>query len=115
MKILNDIWYVFNHTIITIILMLISCYIGIGLYMTFILSGYWFGREFNQAEMRYMKQHNITRSKLSFLDGFRLEAWNVDSFFIDLFLPVFTSILIYVTYILYFKSPTIVELINIFG
>jgi hypothetical protein len=60
---------------------------GLELYIGLIIIGYWFGREYNQAEIRYMKLKGVNRSDLGLLDGFRLSAWDRDSFVNDLLIP----------------------------
>lgn len=77
-----------NHTIITAVLVTAGCVLGYGLGTLLIVSGFWLGREHSQAEYRYMKLHHITREHLSDIDGFRLEAWNYDSFVNDLVIPI---------------------------
>lgn len=77
-----------NHTIITAVLVIAGCVFGYGLETLLIVGGFWFGREHSQAEYRYMKLKKITREELSDTDGFRLEAWNYDSFINDLVLPI---------------------------
>ena len=74
--------------------MLMALTVGLELYVGLMIIGYWFGREYNQAEMRYMKLNNISRSKLGLLDGFRLSAWNRDSFVNDFLLPSMIAIII---------------------
>lgn len=77
-----------EHSIITAIVVGVACIFGVGLYALLLMAGFWAGREHNQAEMRYMKLKGITREELSDADGFRLEAWNYDSFVNDLVLPI---------------------------
>ena len=77
-----------EHSIITAIVVSIACIFGVGLYALLLMAGFWAGREHSQAEYRYMKLKGINRSKLGFFDGFRLEAWNYDSFVNDLVLPI---------------------------
>ena len=91
--IIYKIWYKYNHSIITVILVTVGCVFGYGLESLLIISGFWLGREHSQAEYRYMKLKGINRSKLGFFDGFRLEAWNKDSLFIDLILPIIIGVL----------------------
>lgn len=81
-------WHSFNHTIITAVLVTVGCVFGYGLETLLVVAGFWFGREHSQAEYRYMKLKGINRSKLGFFDGFRLEAWDRDSFLKDLILPI---------------------------
>ena len=83
-----------NHTIITAVLVTAGCVFGYGLESLLIISGFWFGREHSQAEYRYMKLKGINRSKLGFFDGFRLEAWDRDSFFKDLTIPIIVGIIL---------------------
>ena len=82
-----------NHTLITAVLVTVGCVFGYGIESLLIISGFWFGREHAQAEYRYMKLKGITREKLSDIDGFRLEAWNYDSFINDLVLPIVVGVL----------------------
>lgn len=90
-----------NHTIITAVLVTVGCVFGYGLEILLIVGGFWFGREHSQAEYRYMKLKRITREELSDVDGFRLEAWNYDSFVNDLVLPIVVGGLILgVSYVL---------------
>jgi hypothetical protein len=77
--------------------MLMALTVGLELYIGLIIIGYWFGREYNQAEMRYMKLKGINRSKLGLLDGFKPSAWNTDSFINDFLLPAI--IVLFVCYI----------------
>ena len=88
------IWYNFNHTIITAVLVTVGCVFGYGLETLLVVGGFWFGREHSQAEYRYMKLKGINRSKLGFFDGFRLEAWDRDSFLNDLVIPIIVGLLI---------------------
>jgi len=88
MTLINKIWYKYNHSIITAILVTVGCVLWYGLETLLIVGGFWFGREHSQAEYRYMKLKRITRKELSDIDGFRLEAWNYDSFVNDLVLPI---------------------------
>ena len=89
-----DIWKNHNHTIITAVLVTAGCVFWYGLETLLIVGGFWFGREHSQAEYRYMKLKRITREELSDADGFRLEAWNYDSFVNDLVLPIMVGLLI---------------------
>lgn len=77
-----------EHSIITAIVVGIVCIFGVGLYALLLMAGFWAGREHSQAEYRYMKLKGITREELSDADGFRLEAWNYDSFVNDLVIPI---------------------------
>ena len=88
-----DIIKTHSHSIITLCLMLMALVMGLELYVGLMLIGYWFGREYNQAEMRYMKLNGINRSKLGLLDGFRLSAWDRDSFVNDLLIPTGIALL----------------------
>jgi len=81
-------WKKYNHIVITIVLVAIAIPLEFEIYTLLMLSGFWFGREHSQAEYRYMKLKRITREELSDADGFRLEAWNYDSFVNDLVLPI---------------------------
>ena len=83
-----------NHTIITAVLVTAGCVFGYGIESLLIVSGFWFGREHVQAEYRYMKLKGINRSKLGFFDGFKLEAWDKDSFFNDLMIPIIAGIIL---------------------
>ena len=90
---MQDIWKNHNHTIITAGIVFLACLLGFGVEVLLIVSGFWFGREHSQAEYRYMKLKRITREELSDADGFRLEAWNYDSFVNDLVLPIVVGLL----------------------
>ena len=100
LKLENNLGTMFNlikiheHSIITSAVVSIASVFGVGLYALLIMAGFWFGREHSQAEYRYMKLKRITREKLSDADGFRLEAWNYDSFVNDLVLPIVVGVLI---------------------
>lgn len=83
----------YNHTIITTVLVAVGCVFGYGLETLLIVGGFWLGREHSQAEYRYMKLKGINRSKLGFFDGFKLEAWNKDSLINDLILPIMVGLL----------------------
>lgn len=83
-----------EHTIITATIVSVACIFGVGLYALLLMAGFWLGREHSQAEYRFMKIKNITREGLSTLDGFRVEAWNYDSFVNDLICPIIVGILI---------------------
>ena len=83
-----------EHSIITAIVVGIVCIFGVGLHALLLMAGFWIGREHSQAEYRYMKLKGITREELSDADGFRLEAWNYDSFVNDLCLPILVGSLI---------------------
>ena len=87
-------WKKYNHIIITIVLVAIAIPFEFEIYTLLMLSGFWFGREHSQAEYRYMKLKGINRSKLGFFDGFRLEAWNRDSFLNDLTIPIMVGIIL---------------------
>ena len=101
MKYIHLIWYKFEHSIITAVLVAAGCVLGYGFETLLIVGGFWFGREHSQAEYRYMKLKRITRKELSDADGFRLEAWNYDSFVNDLVLPIVVGGLILgVSYVL---------------
>ena len=91
-------WYNFNHSIITAILVAINCVIGYGFESLLIIGGFWFGREHSQSEYRFMKLKGINRSKLVFFDGFRLEAWDRDSFLNDLIIPIIIGVLVILIY-----------------
>ena len=93
---LYKIWYKYNHSFITAILLVIPCLFGYGLEILLIIGGFWFGREHSQAEYRYMKLKGINRSKLGFFDGFRKEAWSKDSLINDLMIPIVVGLLIIV-------------------
>lgn len=86
-------WEKYNHSIITIILVVIGCLFGYGFESLLIIGGFWLGREHSQAEYRFMKMQGITREDLGFLQGFNPVAWNFDSLIIDLILPIFIGIL----------------------
>lgn len=77
-----------EHSIITAIVVSVACIFGVGLYALLLMAGFWLGREHSQAEYRFMKLKRITREELSDADGFKLEAWNYDSFVNDLVLPI---------------------------
>ena len=83
-----------NHTIITAILVTAGCAFGYGIETLLVVGGFWFGREHAQAKYRYMKLKGINRSKLGFFDGFRLEAWDRDSFLKDLAIPIIVGIIL---------------------
>ena len=83
-----------NHTIITAVLVTVGCLLGFGIETLLAVVGFWFGREHAQAEYRYMKLKGINRSKLGFFDGFRLEAWDRDSFLKDLTIPIMVGIIL---------------------
>ena len=87
-------WYSHTHTIITVVLVTAGCVFGYGLDTLLVVGGFWFGREHSQAEYRYMKLKGINRSKLGFFDGFRLEAWDRDSFLNDLTIPIIVGIIL---------------------
>ena len=87
-------WKKYNHIIITIVLVAIAIPFGLEIYTLLMISGFWFGREHSQAEYRYMKLKGINRSKLGFFDGFRLEAWDKDSFLNDLTIPIMVGIIL---------------------
>ena len=91
-------WYNFNHSIITAILVAVGCVFGYGFESLLIIGGFWFGREHSQAEYRFMKLKGINRSKLGFFNGFRLEAWNKDSLFNDLIIPIIIGVLVILIY-----------------
>ena len=82
-----------SHTIITAVLVTVGCILGFEIESLLMVSGFWFGREHSQAEYRYMKLKGINRSKLGFFDGFRLEAWDKDSFLNDLIIPIMVGLL----------------------
>ena len=88
------VWNNHSHTIITAGIVFLACLLGFGVEALLVVSGFWFGREHSQAEYRFMKLKGITREKLSDIDGFRLEAWNYDSFINDLVLPIIVGGLI---------------------
>ena len=90
----KQIWNKHNHIIITAVLVAVGCVFGYGLETLLVVSGFWFGREHSQAEYRYMKLKCINRSKLGFFDGFRLEAWDRDSFLNDLIIPIMIGIIL---------------------
>ena len=83
-----------SHSIITAVLVTAGCLFGYGLETLLVVGGFWFGREHSQAEYRYMKLKGINRSKLGFFDGFRLEAWDRDSFLKDLTIPIVVGIVL---------------------
>ena len=83
-----------EHSIITAVVVGTACIFGLGFYALLLMAGFWAGREHSQAEYRFMKLKGITREKLSDIDGFRLEAWNYDSFVNDLVLPIIVGGLI---------------------
>ena len=91
---MKQIWNKHNHTIITAVLVTVGCVFGYGLETLLVVGGFWLGREHSQAEYRYMKLKGINRSKLGFFDGFRLEAWNRDSFLNDLAIPIIAGIIL---------------------
>lgn len=87
-----------NHIIITAVLVTAGCVFGYGIETLLIVGGFWFGREHSQAEYRYMKLKGINRSKLGFFDGFKLEAWDRDSFLNDLIIPIIIGVLVILIY-----------------
>ena len=91
---LYKVWYNFNHSIITVILVAVGCLFGYGFESLLIIGGFWFGREHSQAEYRFMKLQGIKRSDLGFFQGFNPIAWNKDSFLIDLVLPIIVGFII---------------------
>ena len=85
---MNQIWNNHNHSIISLAVMLVVLFNNIlSVIVGFLLIGFWLGREHSQAEYRYIKDKKINRNELKFFDGFKLEAWNYDSFFKDLLYP----------------------------
>ena len=96
---LLTIWNNNNHTIITAILVAVGCVFGYGIESLLVVSGFWFGREHSQAEYRYMKLKGINRSTLRFLDGFKIEAWDKDSFLNDLVLPIIVGTVIVIGFV----------------
>lgn len=89
------------HTIVTAVLVTVGCVFGYGLETLLVVGGFWLGREHSQAEYRYMKLKRITREELSDADGFRLEAWNYDSFVNDLVIPIVVGgLIVGVSYVL---------------
>ena len=91
-------WYNFNHSIITAILVAAGCLFGYGFESLLIIGGFWLGREHSQAEYRYMKLKGINRRQLGFFDGFRIEAWDRDSFLNDLIIPIIICVLVILIY-----------------
>lgn len=89
----NDMIKTHEHSIITAIVVGVACIFGVGIYALLLMAGFWAGREHSQAEYRYMKLKRITREELSDADGFRIEAWNYDSFVNDLVLPIVVGLL----------------------
>lgn len=83
-----------QHSLITIVIMVISLLLGVELYVGLLLIGFWTGREHSQAEYRYMKLKGINRNELGEFDGLRRDAWNVDSLVNDLLLPTMIAIFI---------------------
>ena len=70
----------------------LACLLGFGIEALLIVSGFWFGREHSQAEYRYMKLKGINRSKLGLFDGFKIEAWDKDSFLKDLIIQIIVGL-----------------------
>ena len=96
---MKQIWNNHNHTIITAVLVTVGCVFGYEIETLLIVSGFWFGREHSQAEYRYMKLKGINRSKLGFFDGFKIEAWDKDSFINDLILPIIVGVFIVIGFV----------------
>ena len=90
----SDVIKIHEHSIITAVVVSFACIFGVGLYALLLMAGFWLGREHSQAEYRYMKLKGINRSKLGFFDGFRLEAWDRDSFLKDLMIPIMVGIIL---------------------
>ena len=81
-----------NHSIITAGIVFLASLLGFGIESLLMVSCFWFGREHSQAEYRFMKMQGINRSDLGFLQGFNPIAWNKDSLIIDLLLPIFIGL-----------------------
>ena len=85
---LSKFMYDHEHSVVTLIVVLIACLFGLGFYALVLMSGVWVGREHAQAEYRYMKLHGINRSDLKWYDGFKTEAWDRDSSLYDMVFPI---------------------------
>ena len=91
---MKEIWKNHNHSIITAGIVFLASLLGFGIESLLMVGGFWFGREHAQAEYRYMKLKGINRSKLGFFDGLGREAWDRDSFFKDLMIPIMVGIIL---------------------
>lgn len=83
-----------SHSLITLGLMALAFALGTHVFVSLLIVGFWLGREHSQAEYRYMKLKGINRSQLGFFDGFKKEAWNLESFINDFFIPLLIAVLI---------------------
>lgn len=84
----SDVIKTHEHSIITAIVVSVACVFGVGLYALLLMTGFWLGREHNQAEMRFMSKFHLNRENLGFFDGFNPLVWNYDSFVNDLVFPI---------------------------
>ena len=81
----------FNHAIIALAIQL-SVWLVTGslVYGALIAVAYFYGREFAQAEYRYMSKHNTNRAGMPWYAGFDYRNWTYDAFVNDLLLPIIT-------------------------
>jgi hypothetical protein len=78
-----------NHTIIALAIQL-SVWLATGsfIYGALIAVAYFYGREFAQAEYRYMSKHNTNREGMPWYAGFDYHNWTYDAMVNDLLFPV---------------------------
>jgi hypothetical protein len=78
-----------NHTLIALAIQL-SVWLVTGslVYGALIAVAYFYGREFAQAEYRYMSKHNTNRSSMPWYAGFDYRNWTYDAMVNDLLFPV---------------------------
>lgn len=84
----------FNHSLITIPIVLVFSLFGYGYLAAIACTWFWIGREYTQAEYRYMENHKTNRNKSPWYMGFLSESWNIDSFIVDMLIP---SVIAFIT------------------
>lgn len=91
-----------NHTLIALLIQFsLGFLFNQWLMGAMVATALFLGREHAQAEYRWIEKYGAgKRENLSFWDTFDSRVWDTDSFFWDLLLPVITTILVSLGFIL---------------
>jgi len=79
----------FNHAITTLLLIVIASILGIQLFIALAITMFFVGREHAQAEQRGISRYYENKRAIApWYVGFERRSWDLDSFVIDLLLPI---------------------------
>jgi hypothetical protein len=87
-------WFIktYNHSLAAFVITAIFTFFGYGFLAFLFVAGFFIGREITQAEYRYIEKYaGHKRANAPIYCGLIPKAWNFDSFFNDMLLPVIVS------------------------